>query len=86
MSEHPKHIDGRHGARQEERFNPERAAKLDDPARFEYLPVQEVARLLDVPAGGLTRAALPVHVGKSFFSPPQVERKTRVTEQIQPGC
>ena len=52
MSEHPKHIDGRHGARQEERFNPERAAKLDDPARFEYLPVQEVARLLDVPAGG----------------------------------
>lgn len=43
----------RHGARQPERFDPARAAKLDDPARFEYLPVSEVAALLDVPQGGL---------------------------------
>jgi ubiquinone/menaquinone biosynthesis C-methylase UbiE len=42
----------RHGARQKERFNPQRAARLDDPARFEYLPVEEVARLLEIPAGG----------------------------------
>lgn len=39
----------RRGARQKERFNPERAARLDDPARFEYLPPEEVLRLLDIP-------------------------------------
>ena len=52
MSQHSKHAHDRHGARQKERFNPERAAKLDDPARFEYLPAQDIERLLDVPAGG----------------------------------
>ncbi len=52
MSQDAKHAHDRHGARQQERFNPERASKLDDPARFEYLPVQEIARLLDVPSGG----------------------------------
>ncbi|HKT11410.1 MAG TPA: class I SAM-dependent methyltransferase [Terriglobia bacterium] len=44
--------DDRHGARQPERFNPERASRLDDPARFEYLPPKEVARMLDIPTGG----------------------------------
>jgi cyclopropane fatty-acyl-phospholipid synthase-like methyltransferase len=52
MSHHPKGLDARHGARQSERFNPERASRLDDPARFEYLPPEEVARMLDVPPGG----------------------------------
>ncbi|TAM82540.1 MAG: class I SAM-dependent methyltransferase [Acidobacteria bacterium] len=52
MSPHSHKQDERHGARQPERFNPERAARLDDPARFEYLPSQEVAKLLDVPAQG----------------------------------
>jgi SAM-dependent methyltransferase len=49
LSEHSKPGGDRHGARQKERFNPQRASKLDDPARFEYLPLEEVARLLDMP-------------------------------------
>lgn len=52
LSPHSHQDDDRHGARQPERFNPERASRLDDPARFEYLPVEDVANLLDVPAGG----------------------------------
>ena len=52
LSARVKHVDKRHGARQPERFNPERAAKPDDPARFEYLPSEEVATLLDIPAAG----------------------------------
>lgn len=44
--------DDRHGARQPERFDPARAALLDDTARFEYLPPDEVFRLLAAPTGG----------------------------------
>src|SRR5579885_388284 len=40
----------RHGARQPERFNPARAALLDDPARAEYLPPEGLIELLDAPA------------------------------------
>lgn len=50
MTQHSKHQDDRHGARQPERFNPERASRLDDPARFEYLPPQAVLQMLAVPA------------------------------------
>lgn len=52
MSPHSHQHDDRQGARQPERFNPERASRLDDPARFAYLPVEVVANLLDLPAGG----------------------------------
>jgi SAM-dependent methyltransferase len=52
MGHHSHGQDDRHGARQPERFKPELASRLDDPARFEYLPPQEVAKMLDVPAGG----------------------------------
>ena len=52
MSQHSNSEHDRQGARQPERFNPERAARLDDPARFEYLPPEEIARLLDVPVNG----------------------------------
>ncbi len=52
MSKHLHELDDRSGARQPERFNPERASRLDDPARFEYLPPEEVARMLDIPSGG----------------------------------
>ena len=52
MSQHSNPDHGRHGARQPERFDPERASLLDDPARFEYLPLGEVARMLEVPANG----------------------------------
>jgi len=50
VSPHSHELGARHGARQPERFNPERASRLDDPARFEYLPPEEVAKMLDVPA------------------------------------
>ncbi len=41
----------RHGARQPERFDPGRAALLDDPARLEYLPPDKLIELLEAPAG-----------------------------------
>jgi SAM-dependent methyltransferase len=44
-------MDDRHGAKQPERFDPARAARLDDPARFEYLPPADVLELLDAPHG-----------------------------------
>ncbi|HEY0380630.1 MAG TPA: class I SAM-dependent methyltransferase [Candidatus Elarobacter sp.] len=42
----------RHGAKQPNRFDPARAAILDDPARFSYVPVDELLALLEIPAGG----------------------------------
>jgi SAM-dependent methyltransferase len=52
MNQHSKHDHDRHGARQAERFNPERASRLDDPRRFEYLPPEQVVRMLDAPTNG----------------------------------
>ena len=40
--------DARHGAKQSQPFDPARAARLDDPARFEYLPPAALVALLDV--------------------------------------
>ena len=54
---HSKHHHGahgdadRHGARQPERFDPARAALLDDPSRFGYLPPDEIFAVLAAPAG-----------------------------------
>jgi SAM-dependent methyltransferase len=42
----------RHGAKQPERFDPARAAILDDPARFAYVPVETLLAMLDIPSGG----------------------------------
>ena len=42
----------RHGAKQPNRFDPARAAILDDPARFAYVPVEALLDLLQIPAGG----------------------------------
>ena len=42
----------RHGAKQPNRFDPARAAILDDPARFAYVPVESLLELLDIPADG----------------------------------
>jgi SAM-dependent methyltransferase len=47
------HSHGRHGAKQPERFDPARAALLDDPARFDYLPPPDLIALLDAPFGGV---------------------------------
>ena len=46
------HAEGdRQGAKQPERFDPACAARLDDPARFTYLPPAKVLALLDAPRG-----------------------------------
>lgn len=41
--------DSRDGAKQPDRFDPKKAARLDDPARFAYLPPRQVFSLLDAP-------------------------------------
>lgn len=41
----------RAGAAQPRRFDPSRAARLDDPARFAYLPVSDIIALLELGAG-----------------------------------
>jgi len=48
-----KHRDMRHGAKQPEVFNPARAALLDSPDRFEYLPPERIFAHLDAPQGAL---------------------------------
>lgn len=50
---HGAHVDDpqREGAKQPERFQPHKAARLDDPSRFEYLPPQKIVELLDLPSG-----------------------------------
>jgi len=42
----------RHGAKQPNRFDPARAAILDDPARFAYVPPDALLALLEIPPGG----------------------------------
>ncbi len=42
----------RHGAKQPDRFDPARAAILDDPARFSYVPVDMLLSMLEIPTGG----------------------------------
>ena len=42
----------RHGAKQPNRFDPARAAILDDPARFAYVSPDALLALLEIPAGG----------------------------------
>jgi SAM-dependent methyltransferase len=48
-----RHHDSRHGAKQPEVFNPARAALLDSPDRFDYLPPEVIFAHLDPPQGGL---------------------------------
>lgn len=50
---HGHHGHDRHGARQPDRFDPARAALLDDPRRFEYLPPPKILEMLDAPQGGV---------------------------------
>ena len=44
--------DERHGAKQPDRFDPARAAILDDPARFGYVSVDVLLAMLELPVGG----------------------------------
>jgi len=48
-----RHRDSRHGAKQPEVFNPARAALLDSPDRFDYLPPERIFAHLDPPQDGL---------------------------------
>jgi SAM-dependent methyltransferase len=48
-----RHHDSRHGAKQPEVFNSARAALLDSPDRFDYLPPEHIFAHLDPPQGGL---------------------------------
>jgi ubiquinone/menaquinone biosynthesis C-methylase UbiE len=50
---HGHHGHDRHGAKQPERFDPARAALLDDPRRFDYLPPARILEMLDAPQGGV---------------------------------
>lgn len=50
---HHGHAHGRHGAKQPQAFDPTRAALLDDPARFEYLPPSQIIAMLDAPRSGV---------------------------------
>ncbi len=50
---HHHHGHDRHGAKQPERFDPARAALLDDPKRLEYMPPAKIFELLDAPRDGL---------------------------------
>jgi len=43
----------RHGAKQRDRFDPAKAAVLEDPARFAYLPAEDVEALLASPASAV---------------------------------
>lgn len=45
------HHHERHGAKQPHRFDPARAAILDDTGRFEYVPPETLLAELDAPAG-----------------------------------
>jgi trans-aconitate methyltransferase len=42
----------RHGAKQPNRFDPARAAILDDPARFAYVPAETLLAMLEIPSAG----------------------------------
>jgi SAM-dependent methyltransferase len=61
----------RHGAAQPDRFNPARAARLDDPARFAYLAPSEIVELLDLKPGvrlvdfGTGTAAYAVEIARA---------------------
>ena len=54
----------REGARQPKRFDPARSARLDDPARLDYLSAETVLELLDAPLGA---TVLDFGAGTGFY-------------------
>ncbi len=63
----------REGARQPDAFNPERAALLDDPRRFDYLSVAQVLAMLDTPPSGLL---IDFGTGTGMFAIEIAKRRT----------
>ena len=66
-----RHRDSRHGAKQPEVFNPARAALLDSPDRFDYLPPDRIFAHLEAPIRALFPAMNDescVTLSRSLFS------------------
>ncbi len=70
------HGHGRHGARQPEAFDPARAALLDDPERFEYLPPARIIAMLDAPRAGVV---VDFGAGTGAYAIPLAEARPDLT-------
>ncbi len=70
------HGHDRHGAKQPERFDPARAALLDDPKRLEYMPPAKLFELLDAPKGGIV---VDFGTGTGAFAIPLAEQRSDLT-------
>jgi ubiquinone/menaquinone biosynthesis C-methylase UbiE len=68
-------VSAHEGARQERPFDPARAARLDDPARFTYLPIDEVVALIDAPQGAIV---VDYGAGTGAYALPLAERRPDV--------
>jgi 2-polyprenyl-3-methyl-5-hydroxy-6-metoxy-1,4-benzoquinol methylase len=66
----------RHGAKQPERFDPARAALLDDPGRLEYMPPARLFELLDAPRGGVV---VDFGTGTGAFAIPLAKERPDLT-------
>ncbi len=73
---HHHHGHDRHGAKQPERFDPARAALLDDPKRLEYMPPAKIFELLDAPGGG---TVVDFGTGTGTFAIPLAENRPDLT-------
>lgn len=76
MSSKHEHGQGRHGAKQPQAFDPKRAALLDDPKRFEYLPRERIIALLDPPSSGVV---VDFGSGTGAYSVPLAEQCPNLT-------
>ncbi len=73
---HHGHGHGRHGAKQPEVFDPARAALLDDPERFEYLPPARIIVMLDAPPSG---TVVDFGTGTGAYAIPLAEQRPDLT-------
>ncbi len=65
-----------HGAKQPRAFDPERAAILDEPERFDYLPPARIFALLEAPAASLV---VDFGTGTGAFAIPLAESRPDLT-------
>jgi SAM-dependent methyltransferase len=70
------HAHGRHGAKQPEAFDPRRAALLDDPKRFEYLPPSRIISMLEAPDSGVV---VDFGAGTGAYAIPLAEHRPDLT-------